>query len=477
MWPDANIGIATGDGLVVLDVDPRHDGDTSLEKLEAEYGEIVTRSVRTGGGGLHLYLHGDLPSRGAFLSGLDLKAAGGYVVAPPSLHVSGQRYTWVDRGEGIRVVPDWLTKIVRASRSQNGKAGPLPDTIPSGQRNNTLASAAGTMRRRGMSEAAILAALEEENATRCVLPLPADEVAGIAHTIATNYDPAPVRLATKDDSLTLTDTGNASRFVTMQGDRLRYIAPWREWLVFDSARGAWIRDHADVRVRELAKDVGSALKKVAAAPETDAPQAKKLFAFALKSLNKHGITGMVDLARGVDGIPLDHEQLDRDGIPEDRTRLDRSLDLRYLGQGYEMRIPLSREALDSGSMAEVWDSFHERHRVEFGHHFPSNPIEIVNLRVTGSGLMPELEHARFEGGAGTLEEAHLKSSETYFRVDGRMEKLSSSFYDRSRIPVGGVVEGPAVILQHDSTTVLLPGSRATIEESGNMIIDTSRETA
>ncbi len=170
------------------------------------------------------------------------------------------------------------------------------------------------------------------------------------------------------------------------------------------------------------------------------------------------------------------EQLDRDGIPEDRTRLDRSLDLRYLGQGYEMRIPLSREALDSGSMAEVWDSFHERHRVEFGHHFPSNPIEIVNLRVTGSGLMPELEHAIFEGGASTLDEAHLKSSETYFRVDGRMEKLSSSFYDRARIPVGGVVEGPAVILQHDSTTVLLPGSRATIEETGNMIIDTSRET-
>ena len=171
------------------------------------------------------------------------------------------------------------------------------------------------------------------------------------------------------------------------------------------------------------------------------------------------------------------EQLDRDGIPEDRTRLDRSLDLRYLGQGYEMQIPLSREALDSGSMAEVWDSFHERHRVEFGHHFPSNPIEIVNLRVTGSGLMPELEHAKFKGGDGTLEEAHLKSSETYFRVDGRMEKLSSSFYYRSRIPVGGVVRGPAVILQHDSTTVLLPGSRATIEESGNMIIDTSRGTA
>ncbi len=79
------------------------------------------------------------------------------------------------------------------------------------------------------------------------------------------------------------------------------------------------------------------------------------------------------------------EQLARDGIPEDRTRLDCSLDLRYLGQGYEMRIPISPEALDTGSMATVWDDFHERHRVEFGHHFPSNPIEIVNLRDTGAG--------------------------------------------------------------------------------------------
>ena len=116
--PDANIGIATGDGLVVLDVDPRHDGDSSLEELEAEYGEIVTRSAWTGGGGIHLYLQGDLPARGAFLPGLDLKAAAGYVVAPPSLHISGQRYTWVDRGEGIRVVPEWLAKIVKPPRSE-----------------------------------------------------------------------------------------------------------------------------------------------------------------------------------------------------------------------------------------------------------------------------------------------------------------------------------------------------------------------
>ncbi|MCH7837817.1 MAG: bifunctional DNA primase/polymerase [Chloroflexi bacterium] len=122
LWPEANIGIATGDGLVVLDVDPRHDGDSSLQELEDEHREIVTLAAHTGGGGTHLYLQGDLPSRGAFLDGLDLKSAGGYVVAPPSVHASGRRYAWVDRGEGIRVVPDWLAGIVNASKSKNGAA-------------------------------------------------------------------------------------------------------------------------------------------------------------------------------------------------------------------------------------------------------------------------------------------------------------------------------------------------------------------
>ena len=189
MWPTANIGIATGGGLVVLDVDPRHDGDSSLEELENEHGEIVTRTVRTGGGGLHLYFQGDLPARGAFRQGLDLKAAGGYVVAAGSRHASGQRYTWVDPGEGIRVVPEWLHKIINTSKSQNGPRGPLPDTIQEGGRNNALASLAGTMRRRGASEASILAALESENATRCVPPLPVDEVKAIAASVA-RYDPA-----------------------------------------------------------------------------------------------------------------------------------------------------------------------------------------------------------------------------------------------------------------------------------------------
>ncbi|MDP2958139.1 MAG: phage/plasmid primase, P4 family, partial [Longimicrobiales bacterium] len=109
---------------------------------------------------------------------------------------------------------------------------------------------------------------------------------------------------------TLTDTGNATRLTNLHGDRLHYVAPWRKWLVFEAGR--WTVDYADVRVRELAKDVGYEVK-VAATGEPDDARAKRLFAFGLQSLNARGIAGMVDLARGKKGILLDHEKLDADG--------------------------------------------------------------------------------------------------------------------------------------------------------------------
>ena len=140
-WEQANVGIATGKGLVVLDVDPRHGGDDSITELEENNGEILTLAARTGGGGYHLYLEGELPARNSFRHGLDLKAAGGFVVAPPSVHASGRCYAWLDPGEGVRVVPAWLVRLVRPTR-----LSPSPLDRP---------VAAGTPRRRRYVETAI----------------------------------------------------------------------------------------------------------------------------------------------------------------------------------------------------------------------------------------------------------------------------------------------------------------------------------
>lgn len=101
--PDANIGIATGSvsGLLVVDIDCGNgkDGFASLKALEEEFGNLpMSLRVRTGSGGLHIYLRmPDQPisvSVGHLASAIDIRANGGYVVAPPSRHVSGKFYEW-----------------------------------------------------------------------------------------------------------------------------------------------------------------------------------------------------------------------------------------------------------------------------------------------------------------------------------------------------------------------------------------------
>ncbi|MBA2669389.1 MAG: bifunctional DNA primase/polymerase [Gemmatimonadetes bacterium] len=100
--PDANVGIATGEvsGIWVLDVDAQNGGMRELARLEEEHGTLsTTAAVRTGGGGLHLfftYTKG-MKSRCGVLPGIDVRGDGGLVVAPPSLHPSGNRYQWEDR--------------------------------------------------------------------------------------------------------------------------------------------------------------------------------------------------------------------------------------------------------------------------------------------------------------------------------------------------------------------------------------------
>jgi hypothetical protein len=100
-WPRANIGLATGaaSGVAAIDIDPRNGGDFTVEDLEAEHGKFPpTAESLTGGGGRHLlYQHPGAALRcgaDALGPGVDLKADGGYIVAPPSLHASGRYYEW-----------------------------------------------------------------------------------------------------------------------------------------------------------------------------------------------------------------------------------------------------------------------------------------------------------------------------------------------------------------------------------------------
>lgn len=197
-WPDANIGVATGpvSGIVVLDVDPRHGGDRSMRDLFPD--EPITIVQRTGSGGLHYFFR--YPpgatirnSAGRLAPGLDIRGEGGYVVVPPSNHISG-RYCWLTEEGELAPLPPPLMALLVSPNGHNGERtlvatspAPVPDVVPEGARNQTLTSLAGTMRRRGFSEAAIAAALLAENERICRPPLPEGEVRRIARSVA-RYD-------------------------------------------------------------------------------------------------------------------------------------------------------------------------------------------------------------------------------------------------------------------------------------------------
>lgn len=190
-WPTANVGVACGQGLLVVDLDPRAGSEFSWPEVVGEREVPPGPEVQTGGGGRHLYFAGS--GRGGQLAaGVELKGLGGYVVAPPSAHPSGGRYTWViGRAPGeveLPPLPGWLyPQRAPAERAALEK-------IPQGQRNNTLTSAAGALRRVGFDGPRIFAALKGLNAAFCDPPLPEAEVRDIAYGME-RYAPAqPSRL-------------------------------------------------------------------------------------------------------------------------------------------------------------------------------------------------------------------------------------------------------------------------------------------
>ena len=209
-WPDAGIGIPTGkaSGLLVLDIDPPHGGYASLCDLLGEHNALPeTREARTGGGGIHYVF--EYPqgvevrnSAGKLGGGIDVRGEGGYIIAPPSLHASGQRYARLN-DHTPAPVPDWLLKLLTEERHKVA-AAPAAQTRPQvthgagpggliaeGSRNDMLFKIGCSVRGGGAEYAEVEAQLLEANARRCVPALPVEEVQKIARS-AMRYAPNAV---------------------------------------------------------------------------------------------------------------------------------------------------------------------------------------------------------------------------------------------------------------------------------------------
>lgn len=191
--PTANVGIATGSvsGIAVLDIDPRHDGNDELERLEKQHGRLPkTARVETSGGGHHRYFAADgLVKSRDIAPGVELKGDRGYVVAPASRHASGETYRGdeaFDDGTPLGELPHWVTvaKPVAATAPVAHQDDREREAFLEGERNEQLTRVGGLLRSQGLTPSAINEELQRFNQSRCRPALDETEVRRIAESVA-----------------------------------------------------------------------------------------------------------------------------------------------------------------------------------------------------------------------------------------------------------------------------------------------------
>jgi N-methylhydantoinase A len=150
-----------------------------------------------------------------------------------------------------------------------------------------------------------------------------------------------------------------------------------------------------------------------------------------------------------------------DGVSRDAQRFERSLDLRYFGQEYALRVPID----PTTTLEEAVQRFHAQHSRTFGHQDTTVETELVAARLIATGLrdIPDLRPALPDVDASPIEHRDVR-----FLAGG--QHYVTPVYERGRLGVGQVISGPAIVSQLDATTLVPPGSSAEVDPAGNLIL-------
>jgi len=160
-------------------------------------------------------------------------------------------------------------------------------------------------------------------------------------------------------------------------------------------------------------------------------------------------------------------QLNADGVDEAEMVLETTADCRYEGQGYELNISVGRDG-NLNELDVIRERFDAVHEAEFGHNFPSNPVEIVNERVTAYGGLPSSELVMIPEAEEPVDEYTLAEEEVFFTVGGVTGSQPAQFYSRTDLQAGHEIEGPAIIVEKDSTIIVPPDFRGTVLKYGDI---------
>jgi N-methylhydantoinase A len=160
------------------------------------------------------------------------------------------------------------------------------------------------------------------------------------------------------------------------------------------------------------------------------------------------------------------EWLAHEGVPEEFRRLRYSVDMRYVGQNHELRVPLpagriSRNELDQASL-----DFHAEHAKQFGYSSPDHSVQVISCRVVATAVGARMDALPLDARGDKVVPRDARP--VYFETGANW--LETPVYWRGDLSCGATIEGPAIIEQFDSTTVMYPDDVAAIDQYGNILI-------
>ena len=163
-------------------------------------------------------------------------------------------------------------------------------------------------------------------------------------------------------------------------------------------------------------------------------------------------------------------EMSRDGVAADTITVERFAEMRYAGQSYELEVPLGRGVVEARSIAAAERAFRDRYREVYGHGSLEEEVEFVNLRVLLSGppmTPPAAERVHADQAAPAAPRPAAVRPAFFGHPHGWRD---AALHNRAALAVGAAIEGPAIVTQADTTTVIYPGHRAAVDDAGNLVV-------
>jgi N-methylhydantoinase A len=160
--------------------------------------------------------------------------------------------------------------------------------------------------------------------------------------------------------------------------------------------------------------------------------------------------------------------LRHEGISDDAVRFVRQVDLRYVGQSFELAVPVADPALGPDELEQLASRFHDEHERAYGFKAPHEKVELVNVRVSAIGAIAKPRLREIDSHGPAPDAARTATRPVYFAEAAGY--VACPVYDRYRLGAGCSFAGPAVVQEMDSTTLLHPGYRAEVDRFGNLLI-------